>query len=349
MSSPHPASRDARALAAQPGIERAFELPTGTATAALPKESCSVALCTYVRPQETARFLRALSRQSRLPEELVIVDASPGDDTERIVRAQAARLGAPVVYVRVGEPLRGLTRQRNLALALVRGDLVAFFDDDAEPFPDCLEKMERALREDPGAVGAGGFVEGGAETPDRLWRFRRLLGIVETLTPGRYTRSGMSIPWSHLPSDAGTVEGDWLPGCAMMWRTEAARSVRFFEGFAGYAQGEDLEFSLRMKPLGRLLMVRGARVVHAPAESGRPDAARLGYMAIRNRFEIHRRGLPGRRRRDVARFVYAWAVDTALLARHLLHPGRAAAAIGNVRGRLRAALELARQRRDGDA
>jgi GT2 family glycosyltransferase len=154
----------------------------------------------------------------------------------------------------------------------------------------------------------------------------------------------MSTPWSLLPPGDGAIEGDWLPGCAMMWRTAPARRVRFNEGFAGYAQGEDLDFSLQMRREGRLVLARSARLRHLHAPHGRPDHARLGYMAIRNRYEIHRRGLADRTGRDVAWFVYAWSVDTLMLARHVVHPGRWGATLRQVGGRARAAFDLIRGR-----
>ena len=44
-----------------------------------------------------------------------------------------------------------------------------------------------------------------------------------------------------------------------MWRTAAARDVGFNEGFVRYCSGEDLEFSLRMKDKGRLVVIGSMR------------------------------------------------------------------------------------------
>jgi hypothetical protein len=88
--------------------------------------------------------------------------------------------------------------------------------------------------------------------------------------------------------------------------------------------------------------VRSARLLHLHEPDGRPDARRLGYMAIRNRWEIQRRGLAGRTRADAARFVWAWGLDTLLLARQLVFPGRARRAVSEIAGRASAALEIVR-------
>jgi hypothetical protein len=69
----------------------------------------------------------------------------------------------------------------------------------------------------------------------------------------------------------------------------------------------------------------------------------MGYMAIYNRYRIHRI-LPNRRRRDVAWFVYAWAVDTLLMARYVLVPRQWRSTARHVMGRLKAGWDLLRGR-----
>jgi GT2 family glycosyltransferase len=307
---------------------------------------CAVVLCTFERPDAVRRFLESLRRQTRLPDELIVVDASSDARTEAVVREETRhRLASrPTAYHRVAEQNRGLTRQRNFGLECVGFDLVAFFDDDTVLDTKCLEELERTLRGDGEAVGAGGLVDETGPGLKGLWRLRRALRVVGDLTPGRYCRSGMSIPWSFLKAGDEAVEGDWLPGCAMMWRTGPAKDVRFHDGFAGYGQGEDLDFSLRMRRHGRLVLVPSARLSHLHEPQGRPDDFRLGYMAIRNRYEIHRRGLSERTVRDVAWFAYAWSVDTLMLARHFLHPARWRSTARHIGGRLHAAADLARGR-----
>ena len=304
----------------------------------------TVAICTMSRPESIRLSLESILDQSRRPDQLVIVDASSGDDTERVVRAAAPALSSsmPIVYARVERARAGLTRQRNLALALTERKLVAFFDDDVVLRCGCLEELERAHRDaGPGVVGVGGHVERLPASPAAIWRLRRWLGVVGTLEPGRYCRSGMSTPWSLGGRADGIIEGDWLPGYAMMWETALARELGFDEGLAGYAQSEDLEFSLRARRRGKLVLACAACVADAHALAGRPDAFRMGYMAIYNRFLVHRRLLADRKRRDVALFAYAWTVDTLLLARHLIVPSRFGDTLKQIAGRLRAGIDLA--------
>ena len=307
------------------------------------KSGVTLAVCTMARPASLRRLLESVEHQAPPPEQVVVVDASSDEGTERALREfLIARAGFPETsYERVTGEAIGLTRQRNRAVRLAQFDLIVFFDDDVELLPGCLSELTRVHRESHEQIsGVAPVLENGLSSPTRLWRLRRALGVVPTLEPGRYCRSGMSTPWAFLDGDRKLVEGDWLPGCAMMWRTDVARELRFDESFGGYAQGEDLEFSLRAAEYGRLLVATNARCLDLHEPAGRPDHYRLGYMAIRNRWEIHRRALSPRTGGDVALFAYAWTLDTVLLLRNLLSPSRWRPTIRQIAGRLRAGYEL---------
>jgi GT2 family glycosyltransferase len=200
--------------------------------------------------------------------------------------------------------------------------------------------MERVLRNgDNEVVGVGCFTD--VETPPSdLWRLRHRLGVVPTLQAGTYARSGISIPWHFQPSSDALVEGDWLPGCAQMVRTAAAWEVGFEESFGGYAQGEDLDFSLRLRTKGKLVIARDAHLQHLCDPAGRPNAFRVGYMELYNRYHIHRRTVPVPSWRDVAWFTYAWTVDTVLLARHLRSPRAWGPMFKQIAGRVAAAAAI---------
>ncbi len=311
---------------------------------------CTVVICTHRRPESLKRFLESLLLQDRRPERLVIVDASPDEETELAVRCYPALefLADCVFYFRVAGPLRGLTRQRNFALLWVRTDLIVFFDDDVVLLPGCLSQMEKTHHALGGAVvGVGAAMQNEPVEPGWLWRLRRRLWIVSTLEPGRYCRSGMSIPWGSLGVSEKPTEGDWLPGCGMMWKTATVAELGFHEAFEGYAQGEDLDFSLRALRKGKLMMAPAARLLHLQDRAGRPDDFKLGYSAIYNRYQIHRRGLPGRTWWDIAWFVYAWLLDTLLLARNFRFPRRILPTLREIAGRLKATGVLFAERSAG--
>jgi GT2 family glycosyltransferase len=302
-----------------------------------------VVVCTLSRPASVRRFLRSLREQDLAADELIVVDASENELTEAVLHDLLRDWpNCPrVIYARVTGEGVGLTRQRNLAAQLASRCLIAYFDDDIILMPGCLRAMERVHQmHGQDVVGVGAIMENEQGPPRWLWRMRRALGIVKSLEPGRYHRSGMSTPWRFLECSSALHDGDWLPGGAMMWRTETVRGVRFRESFRGYAQGEDLDFSLRVRPMGRLVVTGAACAVHEHVQQSRPGWFTLGYMALHNRYVIHRDGLPNRKISDVLLFAYAWALDTILLARHLAVPGRWRQTFQQVAGRIAAAIDL---------
>lgn len=133
--------------------------PLGTtATATL-----GLVVCTAGRPHCVERLLAAVARQSRVPDDVLIVDGSFAGDAERTAAAANAA-SLPVRYVRVEPEERGLTRQRNRGIAEMPTDLIAFLDDDTVPAPAYFEVLERAFEKRMDAVGVGGWID------DGLWR-----------------------------------------------------------------------------------------------------------------------------------------------------------------------------------
>lgn len=105
----------------------------------------SLVTSTMNRPRQIAELLDCLSNQTRKADQIIIVDQSADDETQKVVRLYQDLL--PVLYLR--DPRKGLSRGRNLGLTHVTGDLVAFPDDDCLYPVDTLEKVASAFNSDP--------------------------------------------------------------------------------------------------------------------------------------------------------------------------------------------------------
>ena len=123
-------------------------------------ERIAVCVCTYRRPAQLARLLKALAAMPRPPlTNFVIVDNDGGDPhTEDLARDFQNRCGAPVTYTVEREP--GLSAARNAAFRAARAagaDTVALLDDDEWPAGQWLTKLIET-RSSSGAAVVGGPV-----------------------------------------------------------------------------------------------------------------------------------------------------------------------------------------------
>ncbi len=284
----------------------------------------SLVICTYRRPGPVRRLLEAVAAQTRRPDEVLIVDASPGNETEEAVRG----LGA--AYSRVPPEERGLTRQRNWGMARAGGGLISFLDDDTVPEPAYFEEILACFERHPEAVGVGGYIanevawrQGGSPQPlgvfregdwerreDFRWRLRRRLALDSSVPAGRMPSSGHARPVSFVPPDGHDRLVEFFMGGAATWRRGLLERVRFSPWFEGYGLYEDMDFCLRAGQEGSLWLCTRARLAHLQAEGGRPRRFHYGKMVVRNGWRVWRLRWPSPSWPDRGR----WWTTTLLLA-----------------------------------
>ena len=138
--------------AAAAGVDATSKARMGAAPAAA--RTVSVVICTWTgaRWPELREAVRSVAQQSYPPLETIVVV----DHDEQLLQRARAELG-DIVVIRNSEA-RGLSGARNSGLAIARGDVVAFLDDDALAEPDWLRVLA-AEYEDEGVLGVGGAIE----------------------------------------------------------------------------------------------------------------------------------------------------------------------------------------------
>jgi GT2 family glycosyltransferase len=121
----------------------------------------------YVPCFNDARYLpdtiTAILRQTRPPDELLIVDDGSTDSTVQVASKY------PVQIIR-HERNKGLAAARNTALAHARYPLLAAFDVDTVADPTWLEFLLENLRDQKVAGVGGRLIKNFRETPPDLWR-----------------------------------------------------------------------------------------------------------------------------------------------------------------------------------
>jgi succinoglycan biosynthesis protein ExoM len=108
----------------------------------------SVCICTFKRPELLARLLSELENQETqgfFDYSIVIVDNDKAESARRVVALFTSRSSIPIQYC--VETQQGIAHARNKAITCLKGDLVAFIDDDEFPKNDWLLNLFNALSE----------------------------------------------------------------------------------------------------------------------------------------------------------------------------------------------------------
>ena len=116
--------------------------------------SISVVIITLNRAEWLKDALTSLTRQSRQPDEVVVVDNGSKDHTKDVVLSFRGRLNIKYVY----EPIRGIPHARNASIRNATGDIIASIDDDCVADENWLKQIEIPFIKDPNIGVVGGNV-----------------------------------------------------------------------------------------------------------------------------------------------------------------------------------------------
>jgi GT2 family glycosyltransferase len=232
--------------------------------------SVSVIIPTYRRAQYVRECLEHLGRLRTAPLEILVVDASPDDETRLVVEAvPGAR------YLRNDLGAGSTPESRGIGVDAARGGVVAFVDDDAYVDEAWLDEITAPYR-DERVVGVGGRIVNGEPGEER----RGLDRIGRLLPDGRLL--------GNFTADPGRVIAvDHFLGANMSFRRQAILDVGGVHG--GYPAPcvcEESDIALRQRALARRLVFNPRAVVRhvsAPyAIRGDRFDRRWHYIATRN-------------------------------------------------------------------
>lgn len=173
----------------------------------------SVVVCTYTERRwwELVEAVGSVLQQTEPALEVIVVV----DHDDTLLARADAELAAVRVVPNVGE--RGLSGARNSGVAVTRGDVVAFLDDDAVADRDWLAQLVQPYRHH-GVLGVGGTI-------DPLW----VAGRPRSFPPEFDWVVGCT--YLGMPTRAGTVRN--LIGANMSFRREVFEAVGTFSSCVG--------------------------------------------------------------------------------------------------------------------
>jgi cellulose synthase/poly-beta-1,6-N-acetylglucosamine synthase-like glycosyltransferase len=197
----------------------------------------AVTSAVYNEARNIPRFLDALLLQTRLPDEIVLVDDGSSDETGRLL-LEAAEKNPRLRYFH--QENKGPASARNKAWKSANADICLFTDGDCVPEPDWIEKL-LAPFEDPRVGASAGAYK--TRNPESLlarfigleiaWRYRNVLGEIDA--HGSYN---LAVRKSVLEEIGG-----------------------FKEDYA-HPSGEDWDLTYKISKKYKIMFVPEARVAH---------------------------------------------------------------------------------------
>lgn len=267
----------------------------------------SLIVCTYMRPQPLLRLLNSIKTQTLYPNEILIIDGSTNNETEQALNINPFK---NLIYHKVNDNQRGLTKQRNFGIEKISIDskIICFLDDDTVLESDYFKQLLTTYSLNPNAMGVGGYItnevvwtksEGqtskkkffydGFERNEPLrFRVRRFFGLQPNTKPCVLPKFSHGRSVSFLPPSGKIYKVEQFMGGVSSFKREVFDKITFSTYFEGYGLYEDTDFTLRLSELGELYVNTSARLSHNHDESGRPNKFKYGKMVARNGWYVWR-------------------------------------------------------------
>lgn len=247
--------------------------------------SFGTVICTYNRKHLLEQCLEACSRSQRLPDQLIVVDATAN---AKEYQAELLQKFAPIFDQSANQYIiseqAGLTLQRNIGLKQIKTDIVCFLDDDAFISPDYISKILEVFEQDQqgtiggvNGVGMGQF-DHRSQKYSRLFRnhIRHHYGWCFQRIRAPKSQTKLFEPLAPELRDLPLIHIDRLWGANMNYRTNVIDDQGFDENFKRYGLFEDVDMSMRVGKTHKLVCRLDAELVHDDSlgKQTRPSDAR---------------------------------------------------------------------------
>ena len=269
------------------------------------------ALCvsTYNRIDVLEVCIRHALHQTRMPHEIVIVDASADlEGNSRRITAMAQAAGVPIRYL--AAPKKALPSQRNHGIAAATADILFLIDDDAFLYPDCAETIMRIYEADRdrkiaavsandgpmpadiadvGEAATSVSMTGGAQrllarsaVVRFLWSEILMMSADRVFIPydGTWHRPDATTVTAYASADVAPL--NTIFGYRMTVRRSVALAEPFDSDLLAYASAEDLDATYRFSRHGWNVIAHNAKVYHQVAAAERLKRQRAMMLSILN-------------------------------------------------------------------
>lgn len=207
----------------------------------------SLIITTYNWPQALDLVLTSVSRQTRMPDEVIVADDGSGEETARLVAGWTSRLGTTLHHVWQENKGFRAGRSRNRGIAAARSEYVIAIDGDMVLHAAFVADHEQASER-------GYFVQG-MRIPTTQRGAARMLAnrstAVSVFTPGlRRRHQALRSRWLARAFSREPVPMSRVKSCNMAWwRNDLIAVNGFEERMVGWGP-EDKDVAAKLLHLG---------------------------------------------------------------------------------------------------
>ena len=242
----------------------------------------SVVVCTKDRQDDIKNFLYSLISQVRLPEELLIIDASEHEkDIEAVVRNIVSEKIPSIKYYKTKPHL---AYQKNFAISKLddRSKAVSFFDDDVILDSKYINVIMKVL-EYPNRADIAGVTGKIANAKKVSIKVIKKIFFLYSLQKGKILKSGCNV--RNLDKLNTSVFIEWMPGGMSTYRRYVFNDFKFDEYYSRNGAGiEDIDFSFKVAKRYKFLFVPQAILEHRETNISRIAEERFGYIQVMERY-----------------------------------------------------------------
>ncbi len=224
----------------------------------------SAVIPTRNRPDDLERAVLSVCAQTRLPDELILIDQSSDDASRRRIAAVLATAAPMSVDYVHDASIPGLVAAKKVAVGRAKGDIVCFLEDDVVLEPGYLRNLEAGFVAEPSMVGSCGIVTNLPPLPpfySRLFHF---------FHRGIFRDPRVGVHGHRSGSGHALIPSDYISGGLSAYRREVFDAVSF-DVENGFFALEDIDFSTRVaRAFGsRLYINPNARLEHRMSPANR--------------------------------------------------------------------------------
>lgn len=209
------------------------------------------------RPSDLLKVIRSICGQSRLPDELIIVDQSYKNlSFNKVTKILSSFNKINLIYIH-NPKIKGLVDAKRVAVSLARSDIICFLEDDIILDSEYLKQIVIGFTINPVMVGCSGVIE----NPQKSSTLYKLSFAI--FHCGIFKDDRIKIDSEFKGYRNKLIQSNALSGGVSSWLREVFEFVSF-DVNNNFHLLEDIEFSTRANAIfeNRLFINPNARVIH---------------------------------------------------------------------------------------